>query len=196
MNGNQEFYSNHDLTKTNFPLRWDPLFLPFGFTLLEVMIALAILSLLMFALQSPVEHFHRIVFNQQIESDVSMSVQRAQLLLKSELVQAGYGMLSSDQEGAFEIRDGILSFKADLNLDGALNHSREKIAYRFDAERQMLLRKSGRGNYQRFVAGLHYLRFEYWTPSANDSTALCLKITTQVLEQQGMRETVLCPFSF
>ena len=191
MNGNRGCCFNHDRALgTAGTNRSGPFGLAVGFTLLEVMIVLAVLSILMVALQSPVEHFHRMVFQQQVASDVTMSIQRAQLLLKSELVQAGYGLSFSDQGEAFEIDKGILSFKADLNRDGDVNDSKEQISYRFDANKQMLLRKSGKSAYQRFVEGVTEVIFEYW-PSPNE-VASCLKMTTQISGQTKRYETVLC----
>ena len=68
--------------------------------------------------------------------------QRFLLLLKSELIQAGYA-LSSGSETAIEISTHSLVFKADRNTDGGVTDTREKIAYRYDPETKVLYRKSG-----------------------------------------------------
>ncbi|MBF0280273.1 MAG: prepilin-type N-terminal cleavage/methylation domain-containing protein [SAR324 cluster bacterium] len=193
MNGKREFYFNLSLEMPNFYPQFRLHFSGAGFTLLEVMIALAVLSVLVLTLQSPLDHFHRFIFNQQIESDRTMSVQRAQLLMKAELVQAGFGISSSDPEEAIAIENGTLTFKADLNLDGDLNDAREKISYRFDEKRQMLLRKSGRGAYQRFVEGLRFLSFAYSPSGSGEGSRLCIRITTRVWEQTDISESLLCP---
>ena len=65
--------------------------------------------------------------------------QRFLLLLKSELIQAGYA-LSSRSETAVEIFTHSLVFKADRNKDGDVADTREKIAYRNDLEKKVLSR--------------------------------------------------------
>ena len=65
--------------------------------------------------------------------------QRFLLLLKSELIQAGY-TLSSGSETAVEISTHSLVFKVDRNRDGDVAVTSEKIAYRYDLETKVLYR--------------------------------------------------------
>ena len=53
------------------------------------------------------------------------------MLVKSELIQAGYG-ISSQSQKAVEVTENSLMFRADRNRDGDLEDTREKIAYRYD----------------------------------------------------------------
>lgn len=163
-----------------------------GHTLLEILVVLALVSILMIALQAPLAQFHKFVVTQQVFSDVTLGMQRFYLILKSELIQAGYGLVPQKQ--GFAIKNQSLFLKADLNLDGDLNDSREQISYRFDAKKQALLRKSGNGTYQQFLGGIHELQFEYWP--AKPSRFVCLKIIVQILGQTGKQTTVLCPVLF
>ncbi len=163
-----------------------------AFTLLEVLIVLAIVSILALTFQTPIQNFYQQALTQQIESSMGMGIQRFQLLLKAELAQAGYGLLPSEQVNAIELVDGTLSLKADLNRDGDLNDAKEQIFYRFDDDKQMLLRRSGKGGFQRFIEGIAYLNFAYWD---TDSTQVCLKLTTQVLKQTDLEESVICSLS-
>ena len=165
-----------------------------GFTLLEILVVLAICAVLVWSFQTPVTQFHKLAFTQQIVADLTMNMQRFQLLLKSELIQAGFGIPPAEKEKGIDIQEQMLALKADFNQDGDFLDSRESISYRFDATRQMLLRKSGKGAYQRFLEGLTYLRFEAWQPSPSASMT-CIKIYFQVLQQMTVDEMVLCPLS-
>ncbi len=167
---------------------------PGGFTLLEVLIVLAICAALAWTFQTPVTQFHKLAFNQQIVADLTMNMQRFQLLLKAELIQAGFGIPPSQTESGVDIQENTLTLKADFNRDGDFQDTRESISYRYDVTRQRLSRKSGRGAYQRFMEGLTHLRFEAWQPSPSASIN-CIKIYFQVLQQTTVDEMVLCPLS-
>lgn len=173
-----------------------PQFFVGGYTMLEILLVLLVISILMIAIQSPLAQFHKFALTQQTLSDLTMSVQRFQLLLKSELIQAGYGFSRKEKNKKFEIKDQTLFLRADLNRDGDLKDAREQIAYRFDAPKQMLLRKSGKGAYQRFLSGITDLKFAYWPAPPQTSSVLCLKITFLLLDQSETQETVLCPINF
>lgn len=162
-----------------------------GVTLIELMIVMAIISILMMVFQTPIESFNRVIFLKQVESDLRMNVQRFQLILKSELIQAGYAFSSlGDTPEAVSLMNGVLNLKADLNQDGDVNDSKENISYRFDVEKQALLRKSGKGAFQHFIGGLQFLSFSFL--NSQSTNPICLKLTTQVIEQVEVEEMVLC----
>ena len=167
---------------------------PAGFTLLEVLIVLAVCAILAWTFQTPVTQFHKLAFTQQIVADLTMNMQRFQLLLKAELIQAGFGIPPSQIESGVDIQEHTLTLKADFNQDGDFQDTRENISYRYDVTRQRLSRKSGRGAYQRFIEGLTHLRFEAWQPSPSASIN-CVKIYFQVLQQTTVDEMILCPLN-
>ena len=100
------------------------------YTLIEVMLVLAIVSVILIAAQRPLLEFHRIAVLEQQKAVLRGDFQRFLLLLKSELIQAAYA-LSSGSETAVEISSHSLVFKADRNRDGDVADTREKIAYRY-----------------------------------------------------------------
>ncbi len=100
-----------------------------AYTLIEVMLVLAIVSVVLVAAQRPLLEFHRIAVLEQQKEVLQGDFQRFLLLLKSELIQAGYS-LSSGSETAVEISTHSLVFKADRNRDRDVTDTREKIAYR------------------------------------------------------------------
>ena len=118
-----------------------------AYTLVEVMLVLAIVSVVLIAAQRPLLEFHRIQVLEQQKEVLQGDFQRFLLQLKSELIQAGYA-LSSGSETSVEISTNSLVFKADRNRDGDVADTREKIAYRYDPETKVLSRKSGNATYQ------------------------------------------------
>ena len=100
-----------------------------AYTLIEVMLVLAIVSVVLIAAQRPLLEFHRSSVLEQQKEVRQGDFQRFLLLLKSELIQASY-TLSSRSETAVEISTHSLFFKADRNRDGDVADTREKIAYR------------------------------------------------------------------
>jgi len=110
-----------------------------AYTLIEVMLVLAIVSVVLISAQRPLLEFHRIAVLEQQKEMLQGDFQRFLLLLKSELIQASY-TLSSRSETAVEISTHSLVFKADRNSDGDVADTREKIAYRYDPETKVLSR--------------------------------------------------------
>ena len=107
------------------------------YSLVEVMLVLAIVSVVLIAAQRPLLEFHRIALLEQQKEVLQGDFQRFLLRLKSELIQAGYA-LSSGSETAVEIFTHLLVFKADRNRDGDVADTREKITYRYDPETKVL----------------------------------------------------------
>ena len=108
-----------------------------AYTLIEVMLVLAIVSVVLIAAQRPFLEFHQIVVLEQQTEMLQGDFQRLLLRLESELIQAGYA-LSSGTETAVEISTHSLVFKADLNRDGDVADTRKKIAYHYDPETKVL----------------------------------------------------------
>jgi hypothetical protein len=78
-------------------------------------------------------------------------------MLKTELIQAGYA-LGDDAEPVQVSSDEILLL-ADLNRDGDLNDTRERISYRFRSADKKLQRRSGSGSYQTLVEEVGAISF-------------------------------------
>ena len=108
-----------------------------AYTLIEVMLVLAIVSVVLIAAQRPLLEFHRIAVLEQQKAVLQGDFQRFLLLLKSELIQAGYA-LGSVNENAVVISPNSVVLKADRNRDGDLADTRETIAYRYDPETKVL----------------------------------------------------------
>lgn len=161
----------------------------YAFTLLEVMFALAILTILIYIAQTPMENFHRMVVQQQLESGQKMDIERFYMILKAELIQAGYGKLPKVEFNAVEILEDTVTLNADWNQDGDITDSREHIVYHFDAALQQVRRKSGAGNFQTLIEDVVLMKFL----KISDSP-VCLKIEVRISQETSEEQTVLCQF--
>ena len=129
-----------------------------AYTLIEVMLVLAIVSVVLIAAQLPLLEFHRIGVLEQQKAVLRGDFQRFLLMLKSELTQAGYA-LSSGSETAVEISTHSLVFKAGRNRGGDVADTRDKIDCRYDPETNVLDRKSGNAAYQTLIESIYDLKF-------------------------------------
>ena len=110
------------------------------------------------------------------------------MLVKSELIQAGYG-ISSQSQKEVEVTENSLKFRADRNSDGDLGDKRETIAYRYDQQTLTLFRKSGNSAYQTLVESILALKFEILEGASSQT---CIKVNVQVIIDAPEQETVLC----
>ena len=90
---------------------------------------------------------------------MQLDFQRFLLLLKSELIQAGYA-LGSGNENAVAISQYSVVLKADSNRDGDLADTGETIAYHYEPATKVLFRKSGNTAYQTLIELIAALKFE------------------------------------
>ena len=128
------------------------------------------------AAQLTLLELYQIAVLEQQKEVLQGDFQRFLLLLKSELIQAGYAP-SSGSETAVEISTHSLVFKADRNRDGDVAYTREKIAYRYDPETKVLYQKSGNFAYQTLIESIYDLKFEI----AQAPPQTCIKVSVQVI---------------
>ncbi len=69
----------------------------YAYTLIEVMLVLAIVSVVLIAAQRPLLEFHRIAVLEQQKEVLQGDFQRFLLQLKSELIQASYSLSSRSE---------------------------------------------------------------------------------------------------
>jgi prepilin-type N-terminal cleavage/methylation domain-containing protein len=82
---------------------------------------------------------------------------------------------------------GQLLFTQDENLDGDLNDSGERIAYRWNKKKQRLDRKSGNGNYQALLEGVTAFSWEEISQSPT-----CHQLQVQDVFSEKPRTVVYC----
>ncbi|MBC8219392.1 MAG: prepilin-type N-terminal cleavage/methylation domain-containing protein [Proteobacteria bacterium] len=158
-----------------------------GYTLIELMLVLAIASVVLLAAQRPLLEINRIAFQEQQKITLQGDFQRFLLLLKSELIQAGYALGSGSESGVV-ISTYSVVLKADRNRDGDLADTLETITYRYDPETKSLLRKSGNAAFQTLIEFIAALKFE----QTQAPPQTCIKVTVQVIIDAAEQQTVLC----
>ena len=117
-----------------------------GFTIIEILLIGAIGLLLLFVWPMLSLIFKRLGLMQNDNAKKHATFERTLMMLKSELIQARYGLASYHQ--GIQLTDQSLRIQKDMNLDGDLEDSREDVVYQFFQEDKKLSRKSGQGYFQ------------------------------------------------
>ena len=126
-----------------------------GFTIIEILISGAIGLLLLLVMANVFFNFQKIGLMQNDNAKKYATFERTLMMLKSELIQAGYGLASYHQ--GIQITDQSLRIQKDMNLDGDLEDSREDVAYQFFEEDKKLSRKSGQGYFQILMEPIYFV---------------------------------------
>ena len=69
-----------------------------GITLIELILVLAIVSILIITAQKPFLEFHQIAMEEQKKIVIQQDYLAFLMLIKSELIQAGYGIISQSKK--------------------------------------------------------------------------------------------------
>ena len=117
-----------------------------GFTIIEILLISTIGLLLLFIMANALFNFQKKGLMQNDNAKKHAAFERTLMMLKSELIQAGYGLASYHQ--GIQITDQSLLIQKDINLDGDLEVSREDLVYQFFKEDNKLSRKSSQGYFQ------------------------------------------------
>ena len=116
-----------------------------GFTWLELLLATSVAAVFLALAQGPLQHFSSLLTDQYTTSAKQRQLDRFLLMLKAELIQAGYAL--GDDAEPVQVSSDEVVLLADLNRDGDLNDTRERISYRFRSADKKLQRRSGSGSY-------------------------------------------------
>ena len=128
-----------------------------GFTIIEILLSGAIGLLLLFVMANAFINFQKMSLMQNDNAKKHAAFERTLMMLKSELIQAGYGLASYHQ--GIQITDQSLRIQKDMNLDGDLDDSRENVVYKFFQEDNKLSRKSGQGYFQILMEPIYSVFF-------------------------------------
>ena len=96
-----------------------------GFTIIEILLSGAIGLLLLFVMANTFINFQKMGLKQNDNAKKHASFERTLMMLKSELIQAGYGLASYHQ--GIQITDQSLRIQKDMKVDGDLEDSREDV---------------------------------------------------------------------
>ena len=158
-----------------------------AFTLLELLIVLALLGVLTAVLLPSAAESPRMLAGLQERTLREGEFERFLMMLKTELVQSGYGLDSGAVAPPLEVSESEVVLRADFNRDGDTRDSRETLRYRFVSNTNKLQRRSGVGNYQTLLEPLESLRF-----STSSTLPGCLTITYQFLPDSPEQQVTLC----
>ena len=128
-----------------------------GFTIIEILLSGAIGLLLLFVMANAFINFQKMGLMQNDNAKKHAAFERTLMMLKSELIQAGYGLASYHQ--GIQITDQSLRIQKDMNLDGDLEDPREDVVYQFFKEDNKLSRKSGQGYFQILMEPIYSVFF-------------------------------------
>ena len=165
-----------------------------GFTIIEILLSGAIGLLLLFVMANAFINFQKIGLMQNDNAKKHASFERTLMMLKSELIQAGYGLASYHQ--GIQITDQSLRIQKDMNLDGDLEDSREDVVYQFFQETSFpenlvkAISRSSWNRYTLFFFNAHPVDFE------QKGITPCVRMQFQLNEFDDLQEATLCPLTF
>lgn len=140
-----------------------------GFTLIELMIAMAIGMLLLGAMYSVFTVQNKTLTNQEEVVAMQQSVRAGMDMMIMEVGMAGYNPAGATCDG-ITVNSSQLQIQADLNGDGAIDAtSQENIIYTFDSANYQITRNIGAGP-QQFVENVQSFTFAYLNGSGTVTT--------------------------
>ena len=165
-----------------------------GFTIIEILLSGAIVLLLLLVMANAFVNFQKMGLMQNDNAKKHASFEKTLMMLKSELIQAGYG-LASYQQG-IQITDQSLRIQKDMNLDGDLEDLSEDVVYQFFQEDNKLTRKTGQGYFQILMEPI-YSVFFHAPPEdfKHKGITPCVRMQFQLNEFDDLKEATLCPLT-
>ena len=113
-----------------------------GFTWLELLLATSVAAVFLALAQGPLLHFSSLLTDQYTTSAKQRQLNRFLLMLKAELIQAGYAL--GDDAEPVQVSSDEVVLLADLNRDGDLNDT-ESVSPTVFGLLMKLRRRSGGG---------------------------------------------------
>ncbi|MFH2130105.1 MAG: prepilin-type N-terminal cleavage/methylation domain-containing protein [bacterium] len=119
-----------------------------GFSLVEMLVTILVGAVLMGIVSTNVPRLKKMA-----DKFLNQALYEEQYLVFLLKLEDEYQQSAISNPESVE-RIGQLIFEQDENLDGDLNDSGERIAYRWNEKEQRIDRKSGSGNYQALLEGI------------------------------------------
>ena len=165
-----------------------------GFNIIEILLSGAIGLLLLFVMANAFINFQKMGLMQNDNAKKHASFERILMMLKSKLIQAGYGLASYRQ--GIQITDQSLRIQKDMNLDDDLEDSREDLVYQFFKEDNKLSRKSVQGYFQILVEPIYSVSFHaHPVDFEHKGITPCVRMQFQINEFDDLQEATLCPLT-
>lgn len=152
-----------------------------GFTLMEVLVSIAIVSIVLGAIFGMFNGLSRSYTQQDVISGVQQSLRGGLAIMTKDLRMAGFDPLGSGQFGIVEASTTKIRLTSDTDMGGAVDDSNfERISYDFDAGdnqlEQILYEGTGSESTQPVIENVTNLTFTYL--DTNGNTIVGLPLTT------------------
>jgi prepilin-type N-terminal cleavage/methylation domain-containing protein len=109
-----------------------------GFTLIELVVVMAIMSIVLGAIYSVFAATNRSTTNNEVIAEVMQNLRSSTDFMEQDIRMAGLDRFGSANAGIEAATADNLRFTADRNMDGALNDNIERITYFYDAANSRL----------------------------------------------------------
>ncbi len=109
-----------------------------GFTLIELAVVIAIMSIVLAAIYSVFAATNRSTTNNEVIAEVMQNLRTSIDFMEQDIRMAGLDRFDSTNAGIEAATATNLRFTADRNMDGVLNDNLERITYFYDAANNRL----------------------------------------------------------
>jgi prepilin-type N-terminal cleavage/methylation domain-containing protein len=109
-----------------------------GFTLIELVVVMAVMSIVLGAIYSVFAATNRSATNNEIIAEVMQNLRSSMDFMEQDIRMAGLDRFGSANAGIETATADKLRFTADRNMDGTLNDNIERITYFYDAANNRL----------------------------------------------------------
>jgi type IV pilus assembly protein PilW len=172
-----------------------------GFTLAELLIAMAIMTIVLTAIVSLFTSLNRMYTTQGVAAGVQQVTRVGIDIMTRNIRMAGFDPLGSRTAGIFQATDNNLRFKYDKDGDGtidtnAIGEDNEDIAYLLNGNNQLIQQLNGKSSSNKsLVDNVSDLRFRYLDADGdmvtNDVDAIRTVVVSLTVEEPAGRDQVL-----
>lgn len=170
-----------------------------GFSLIEIMVAIAIMSILSIAMMKTYTGFTRVYTTQEVAAGVQQDLRASLNIMTQDIRMAGFDPTDSDNFGVEVATATNIRITSDTDMDGAVDDSGfERITYNFDAGtnqlQQILYETTGSESTQPVVDNVTNVTFTYLDEDNNITATLAdirtVTISMTIDEPAGRGGTV------
>lgn len=167
-----------------------------GFSLIEIMVAIAIMSILSIAMMKTYTGFTRVYTTQEVAAGVQQDLRAALNIMTQDIRMAGFDPTDSDNFGVEVATATNIRITSDTDMNGVIDESNfERITYNFNAGtnqlQQILYETTGSESTQPVVDNVTNLTFTYLDEDNNitatpaDIRTVIISMTIQELAGRG-----------
>lgn len=170
-----------------------------GFSLIEIMVAIAIMSILSIAMMKTYTGFTRVYTTQEVAAGVQQDLRAALNIMTQDIRMAGFDPMESDNFGVEVATATNIRFTSDTDMDGVVDVSNfERITYNLNAGtnqlQQILYEGTASESTQPVVDNVTNVAFTYLDEDNNITATLAdtrtVTISMTIAEPAGRGGTV------